>query len=61
MENVLKRRKRGRGIQVLVKWKGYVKPTWEPLTELKDTIVYGWFEDLYDLEAPTTKKTRGVL
>ena len=61
VEDVLKRRKRGRGIQVLVKWKGYVKPTWEPLTELKDTVAYGRFEDLYGLEAPITKKTRGVL
>jgi hypothetical protein len=61
VEDVLKRRKRGRRIQVLIKWKGYIKPTWEPLTELKDIVAYGRFEDLHGLEAPTTKKTRGVL
>ena len=27
----------GRGWQVLVRWKGYVEPTWEPVRDLADT------------------------
>ena len=33
--------------EVLVKWEGYKKPTWEPLTALKETEAYQCFEELY--------------
>jgi hypothetical protein len=39
-------RKRGRGYQrqVLVKWKGYALPTWEPLQAMKETAALDEFE-----------------
>lgn len=39
--------KRGRGQtkRVLVKWKGYAQPTWEPVEELEDTTAYSnWLQ-----------------
>ena len=34
------RRGRGRATKLLVKWKGYARPTWEPLDALDATIAY---------------------
>src|SRR6266480_2122984 len=48
IEEILRARthKRGRGQQrqVLVKWKGYASPTWEPLSALKHTLALIEFE-----------------
>lgn len=37
VEGILDVRNKGRGRQVLVKWAGYVQPTWEPLSAFLDT------------------------
>jgi hypothetical protein len=44
VEEILEARKRGRGHQVLVKWAGYVQPTWEPLSAVLDTEALNRFE-----------------
>jgi len=48
VERILKARTRkvGRGErqEVLVKWSGYTKPTWEPLASLNDTAAMDAFE-----------------
>jgi len=38
---------RNRIRQVLVKWTGYLEPTWEPLEELQDTEAMDKFKELY--------------
>ena len=40
MERVLRERIKGRQRQVLIKWKGYLTPTWEPAAALVDTEAY---------------------
>jgi hypothetical protein len=42
-------RKTGRGSrrEALVKWTGYVRPTWEPLSSLENTAVLDIFEKSY--------------
>lgn len=51
IEDILAARWRGRGRgktrQVLVKWVGYVDPTWEPLSEVKETTALDAFESTY--------------
>jgi hypothetical protein len=42
-----KRRGRGSYRQVLVKWRGYAEPTWEPLENLKGTQALDEFEAKY--------------
>ena len=44
VERVLRKRVRGRQRQVLVKWKGYLNPTWEPAAALTNTEAYRVFE-----------------
>ena len=44
VERVLRERVRGRQRQVLVKWKGYLTPTWEPTAALADTEAYRAFK-----------------
>ena len=44
MECILKKRTRGRQRQVLIKWKGYLNPTWEPTAALANTEVYHVFK-----------------
>ena len=44
MERVLRERVRGRQRQVLVKWKGYLTPTWESAAALADTEAYRVFK-----------------
>jgi hypothetical protein len=48
VEEILRARTRkiGRGTrrEVLVKWTGYARPTWEPLTNLENTIALDKFE-----------------
>ena len=44
MECILRKRVRGRQRQVLVKWKGYLTPTWEPAVALVNTEAYLVFE-----------------
>lgn len=46
VEEILKvKNARGRGKkQVLVQWKGWLRPTWEPLEELQDTEAWARFE-----------------
>ena len=44
IQRILRHRKRGRGHQFLVKWAGWEEPTWEPSTELEDTIALTAYE-----------------
>ena len=44
VERILRRCTRGRQRQVLVKWKGYLVPTWEPTEALANTEAYHIFE-----------------
>lgn len=44
MEEILDSQRRGRGHQVLVKWAGYVEPTWEPLSAVLDIEALARFE-----------------
>ena len=44
VEHILRRRAKGRQRQVLVKWKGYLTPTWEPTEALANTEAYHVFE-----------------
>ena len=50
VEEVLRHRRRGRGWQLLVKWEGWAKPTWEPLTALHDTIALAYYETTHDVQ-----------
>ena len=47
---IQKHRKRGRGWQVLVEWKGWAKPTWEPLSALQETEALCQYEDTHDVQ-----------
>lgn len=40
---------RGQKLNVLVKWKGYTKPTWEPATELEETDAYAIYLEHNDI------------
>ena len=40
VKRILRKRVKGRQRQVLVKWKGYFTPTWEPAAALVDTEAY---------------------
>ena len=44
VERILRRCTKGRQRQVLVKWKGYLTPTWEPTEALVNTEAYHVFE-----------------
>lgn len=64
IDEILKARTRrhGRGSrrEVLVKWKGYDEPSWEPLTELQDSEAVAVFERLYgDLQTHDGPKEGG--
>ena len=44
VERILKKRTKGRQRQVLMKWKGYLNPTWEPTAALVNTEAYHVFK-----------------
>ena len=44
VKRILRERVRGYQHQVLVKWKGYLTPTWEPTAALADTEAYRVFK-----------------
>ena len=44
VERILRKRAKGRQRQVLVKWKRYLTPTWEPTEALANTEAYHVFE-----------------
>ena len=44
VERILRRRAKGRQHQVLMKWKGYLTPTWEPTEALANTETYHVFK-----------------
>ena len=44
VERILRKRIKSRQRQVLMKWKGYLTPTWEPAAALVDTKAYLIFE-----------------
>ena len=48
VEDVLQHKKAGRGLRMLVKWKGYDEPTWEPKANLRncDDLVQKYFSKL---------------
>ena len=41
------RRGRGRYRQALVKWRGWIDPTWEPVENLRETEALSKFEDVH--------------
>ena len=45
MKRILRKRTKGRQRQVLVKWKRYLNPTWEPTAALANTEAYYIFEE----------------
>ena len=44
VERILKKKKRSRGYQYLVKWKNYARPTWEPISTMENTVAFDEFE-----------------
>ena len=48
VENFLK--KKGRGYQYLIKWKNYIRFTWEPVSILENTVALDEFEANLDWE-----------
>jgi hypothetical protein len=40
---------------VLVKWKGYARPTWEPLSALADTAALASYEAIHGPVLPPTE------
>ena len=44
LERILKKRKKGRGYQYLVKWKDHARPTWEPASAMEDTVALDEFK-----------------
>ena len=44
VEHILKRCTKGRQRQVLIKWKGYLTPTWEPTAALANTEAHDVFK-----------------
>jgi hypothetical protein len=67
VEEVVRARTKRNERQVLVKWKGYRKPTWEPLDALQDTVALQVYEDQYgpastnDGPQPGRRRRGGVL
>ena len=47
IEEILQARTNGRRREGYVKWKGYARPTWEPVTALQDTKALDRFEAKY--------------
>jgi hypothetical protein len=60
VEEILQARKKGRGFQVLVKWVGYVKPTWEPLGAFEETEALDRFEAVHGKVGGRTPNDRGT-
>ena len=44
VDEILKAKKTRRGTKLLVKWTGYVRPTWEPLSAFLDTEALDRYE-----------------
>lgn len=68
IDTILKAKKQGKGIRLLVKWKGYSKPTWEPYRNFTSTAALEAFEATHgplirppnnSPPTPTTRTRRG--
>ena len=46
IERILRHRRQGRGWRLLVKWLGWLEPTWEPLQQLQEMTVLDAYERL---------------
>ena len=46
IERILRHRRQGRGWCLLVKWLGWLEPTWEPLQQLQETTTLDAYERL---------------
>ena len=46
IERILRHRRQSRGLHLLVKWLGWLKPTWEPLQQLQETMALDAYERL---------------
>ena len=46
IERILRHRRQGRGWRLLVKWLGWLEPTWEPLQQLQETTTLDAYERL---------------
>jgi transposase InsO family protein len=44
---------RRRGLKLLVKWKGYARPTWEPVEEFEETEAYDTYLQHNDVSKPS--------
>ena len=45
VEDIVRHRRRGRGYQVPVRWRGLAQPTWEPLSALAETFALDRYEE----------------
>jgi hypothetical protein len=52
VEEILEAKETRRGTKVLVKWTGYVKPTWEPLSAFLETEALDRFETVHGKITP---------
>jgi hypothetical protein len=46
-------------LKLLVKWKGYMKPIWEPANEIEDTKAYEEYLASNDVSKPFARFRRG--
>ena len=46
IKRILRHRRQGRGRRLLVKWLGWLEPTWEPLQQLQETTALDAYERL---------------
>ena len=46
IERILQHKRQGRGWRLLVKWLGWLEPTWEPLQQLQETTALDAYERL---------------
>jgi hypothetical protein len=46
-------------LKLLIKWRGYTKPTWEPASEFKDTKAYEEYLARNDVSKPSARFRRG--
>jgi hypothetical protein len=46
-------------LKLLIKWKGYTKPTWEPANEFEDTKAYEEYLARNNVSKPSARLRRG--
>jgi hypothetical protein len=59
VEEILQAKETRRGTKLLVKWTGYVRPTWEPLNSFLDTEALDRFEAAHGKITPEQQEGGG--